>query len=189
MPPKFQPLQNDTCHILLQHMAQSPIVKEDSKSPLLSGDLNAFITRMKSGERGSDHLYVLLLGMRNLETRKLQLEIEKGFSISVLEHLRKSMTIPLAELAALTQINHRTLYRRKAKGRLNREESDRVLRVGRVFARSLELFEGDPKAARHWFMSPQKALGNEAPAIHAKTEFGALEVERLIGRLEHGIFT
>ena len=154
-----------------------------------SEDLNLFITRMKGGERGSDHLYVLLLGIKTLETKKIQRGIQRGFSISVLDHLRKSMTIPLAELAELTQINHRTLYRRKAKGRLNRDESDRVLRVGRVFARSLELFEGDPKAARHWFMSPQKALGNEAPAIHAKTEFGALEVERLIGRLEHGVFT
>lgn len=154
-----------------------------------SEDLNVFITRMKSGERGSDHLYVLLLGMKTLETKKLQLEIDKGFSISVLDHLRKSMTIPLMELADIAQIKYRTLIRRKAKGRLNPEESDRVLRVGRVFARSLELFEGDQKAARDWFMSSQKALGNKAPAIRARTEFGALEVERLIGRLEHGVFT
>lgn len=159
------------------------------KSPLPSQDLNIFVARMKSGERGSDHLYVLLLGMKTLETKKLQREIEKGFSIRVLDHLRRSMTIPMEELTDLAQINNRTLYRRKAKGRLNAEESDRVLRVGRVFARSLELFEGDPQAARHWFMSPQKALGNEAPATQAKTEFGALEVERLIGRLEHGVFT
>jgi len=37
-------------------------------------------------------------------------------------------------------------------------------------------------------LSSQKALGDESPADRAKTEFGALEVERLVGRLEHGVF-
>jgi len=153
-----------------------------------SDDLDAFITRIKSGKRGSDHLYVLLLGMKTVDTKKLRREIEKGFSIRVLDHLRRSMTISLADLIDLMLINYRTLNRRKASGRLNPEESDRVLRVSRVFARILELFEGDQHAARHWFLSSQKALGDESPADRAKTEFGALEVERLVGRLEHGVF-
>ena len=153
-----------------------------------SDDLDAFITRIKSGKRGSDHLYVLLLGMKTVDTKKLRREIEKGVSIRVLDHLRRSMTIPLADLIDLMLINYRTLNRRKVSGRLNPEESDRVLRVSRVFARILELFEGDQHAARHWFLSSQKALGDESPADRAKTEFGALEVERLVGRLEHGVF-
>ncbi len=169
-------------------MAETTIVKKISKKSSSSNDLDVFVTRMKSGHRGSDHLYVLLLGMKTLETKKLQREIEKGFSIHVLDHLRRSMTIPLAELTDLMQINYRTLNRRKASGRLNSDESDRALRVSRLFGRCLELFEGDQKAARHWFMSSQKALGNVSPAMRAKTEFGALEVERLVGRLEHGAF-
>jgi len=153
-----------------------------------SDDQDAFITRIKSGKRGSDHLYVLLLGMKTVDTKKLRREIEKGFSIRVLDHLRRSMTISLADLIDLMLINYRTLNRRKVSGRLKPEESDRVLRVSRVFARILELFEGDQHAARHWFLSSQKALGDESPADRAKTEFGALEVERLVGRLEHGVF-
>jgi putative toxin-antitoxin system antitoxin component (TIGR02293 family) len=169
-------------------MADTARIKEVSKSQSTSDDLDAFIARIKSGKRGSDHLYVLLLGMKTLETKKLRREIEKGFSIRVLDHLRRSMTIPLADLIDLMLINYRTLNRRKASGRLNPEESDRVLRVSRVFGRILELFEGDQQAARHWFLSRQKALGDESPADRAKTEFGALEVERLVGRLEHGVF-
>lgn len=162
-----------------------------TKKPTLKnavGNLEGFVSRIKSGNRGSDHLYVLLLGMKTLETGKLQRELKRGLHVRVLEHLRKSMTLPMSDLAGLTQINSRTLQRRKATGRLNPEESDRVLRVGRVFARSLELFEGDANAARNWFMTPQKALGGESPANRSKTEFGALEVERVIGRLEHGVF-
>ena len=169
-------------------MAHGSVESRISQPPSSSDDLDDFVTRMKSGERGSDHLYILLLGMKTLETKKLRRELEKGFSIRVLDHLRRSMTIPLTELIDLMLINYRTLNRRKATGRLSSEESDRVLRVSRIFARCLELFEGNQKAARHWFLSPQKALGDESPAERAKTEFGALEVERLIGKLEHGAF-
>ena len=155
----------------------------------ISVDIETFNKRVKSGKRGSDHLYVLLLGMKDLETTTLKREIEKGLSFRVFEHLRKNMILSLNELADLAGINYRTLNRRKKTGKLEPGESDRILRVGRVFGRALELFEGNNEAARHWFMSPQRALGNESPAELAKTEFGAYEVERLIGRLEHGVFT
>lgn len=155
----------------------------------ISADIDAFNKRVKSGKRGSGHVYVLLLGMKDLETTVLKREIEKGLSFRVFEHLRKNMILSLNELADLAGINYRTLNRRKKTGKLEPNESDRIVRVGRIFGRTLELFEGNNEAARHWFMSPQRALGNEAPAELAKTEFGAHEVERLIGRLEHGVFT
>ena len=69
------------------------------------------------------------------------------------------------------------------------EESDRLLRVSRVFGRALELFEGDRDAAATWLTSPQRALGGLVPFELAKTDVGAQEVERLVGRLEHGIPT
>jgi putative toxin-antitoxin system antitoxin component (TIGR02293 family) len=169
-------------------MASLIIENAVSKPLSQTDDIDVYVSRMKSGERGSDHLYVLLLGIRTLETKKLRREIEKGFSIRVLEHLQRILKIPMPELTDLMQINYRTLNRRKVSGRLNPDESDRVLRVSRVFARCLELFEGDQAAARHWFLSPQKGLGDQSPAATAKTEFGALEVERLVGRLEHGVF-
>jgi uncharacterized protein (DUF2384 family) len=38
-------------------------------------------------------------------------------------------------------------------------------------------------------MSPQRALGGAVPVDIAKTEVGAREIENIIGRLEHGVFT
>jgi putative toxin-antitoxin system antitoxin component (TIGR02293 family) len=58
-----------------------------------------------------------------------------------------------------------------------------------VFAHALRLFEGDRDAAKGWLSRPQKALGGLPPVSVARTEVGALEVERLIGRLDHGVFT
>jgi putative toxin-antitoxin system antitoxin component (TIGR02293 family) len=68
-------------------------------------------------------------------------------------------------------------------------ESDRLVRASRIFGRALSLFEGDRDAATHWLSEPQKALGGEVPLSVARTELGALEVERLIARLEHGVFS
>ena len=83
----------------------------------------------------------------------------------------------------------RTLDRRKREGHLLPEESDRLLRVSRVFGKALELFEGDPKSAREWLSAPQTALGGAVPLDMARTDIGALEVEALAGRLEHGVFS
>ena len=154
-----------------------------------SPDIAAFRERIRTGERGTDHLYVMLLGMKSFETEELLKEVEKGFPYRVLERLGRNLELPMKAVAELTQIRTRTLHRRKEAGRLQPDESDRLLRVSRVFARAIELFEGDDRAARHWLSAPQRALGGAVPLTLAKTEVGAREVERLVGRLEHGIFS
>ena len=58
-----------------------------------------------------------------------------------------------------------------------------------VFGRALELFEGDARVAERWLSSPKRALGGAVPYELAKTEAGVREVEGLIGRLEHGVFS
>ena len=74
-----------------------------------------------------------------------------------------------------------------AKGQLDPEESDRLLRVSRVFAKTLDLFEGDAEAAKQWFHTPARALGGERPLDFARTDLGTKEVEALIDRLEQGV--
>jgi putative toxin-antitoxin system antitoxin component (TIGR02293 family) len=90
-------------------------------------------------------------------------------------------------LSELTQIPSRTLTRRKQEGKLDPEESDRLVRASRVFGRALELFEGDDNAARAWLSTEQPALGGLVPLELAQTDVGSQEVEHLIGRLEYGI--
>ena len=87
------------------------------------------------------------------------------------------------------EISARRLARRKEAGRLEPDESDRLMRASRVIARAIELFEGDREAARTWLTTHLRALGDHTPLEFAKTDVGAIEVENLIGRLEHGIPT
>jgi putative toxin-antitoxin system antitoxin component (TIGR02293 family) len=92
-------------------------------------------------------------------------------------------------LASVIGIPERTLARRRAAGRLEPDESERLLRVAILFEKCVDLFEGDVKAAVNWLTSAKKALNGQAPVLYARTELGAREVENLIGRLDHGIFS
>ncbi len=43
--------------------------------------------------------------------------------------------------------------------------------------------------ARAWLTSPVRALGGATPLQYASVEPGAREVERLLVRLEHGVYS
>lgn len=135
------------------------------------------------------HGYLALLGVEPMDTMGLLHRIEAGFSFKELENLQVALCMPMERVAELVHITPRTLNRRKEQGRLLPDESDRLVRVARVFGRTLELFEEDIDAARRWLNSPQPALGGAVPLTIAKTDTGSREVEDLIGRLEHGVFS
>ncbi len=129
------------------------------------------------------------LGLGASGTTDLMEQIERGFSFDALLRLEVNSGVPLALLASLIGIPERTLARRKAAGKLEPDESERLLRISNLFEKCVELFEGDVTAAINWLTSPKKALSRKTPLLYARTELGAREVEDLIGRLDHGIFS
>lgn len=128
-----------------------------------------------------------LLGLALGGPVELHARLEEGLPYEALERLRAVLDISSARIAELVRVPLRTLARRKDAGRLQPEESDRLVRLARVVALALGLFDGDVSPARAWLAQPQMALGRQAPLDLATTDVGAREVERLIGRLEHGI--
>ena len=92
------------------------------------------------------------------------------------------------ELAPLLGISRATLHRRKKTGRLEMPESERLIRIGRLLGRATEVFERE-QAAREWLRTPALAFRGESPLAYSDTEIGAREVEYLLGRLEHGVFS
>jgi putative toxin-antitoxin system antitoxin component (TIGR02293 family) len=133
--------------------------------------------------------HVVLLGLDSFESPQLHRSVERGLPYHAFEELLDNTSLSTSEALALVNIPLRTLTRRKREGRFPHDESDRLVRASRIFARAIDLFDGDRDAAKHWLAAPQKALGGDPPLTLARTEVGALEVERLIGRLEHGVFT
>ncbi len=130
-----------------------------------------------------------LLGIKTADNLKLAEKVEDGFSFAAFERVSKNTGVSLDRLRVAVRITPRTLTRRRKEKKLSPEESDRLVSVSRLFAQTFELFEGDTDAGLRWFTSPNRALNGLSPMEAAATETSAREVENLIGRLEHGVFT
>jgi putative toxin-antitoxin system antitoxin component (TIGR02293 family) len=154
----------------------------------IAPDIAELWNRVSSG-RHEGHYYVALFGLRRYDALHVMEQVRRGFAYSALERFQRNTELPYRVLAEAAEIPERTLARRKESGRLGPDESDRLARLARVVARAIELFEGDVGDARGWLTSPVTALGGRTPLEFASKDAGAIEVEHLIGRLEHGIPT
>jgi putative toxin-antitoxin system antitoxin component (TIGR02293 family) len=132
--------------------------------------------------------YTTILGLPTAGTAEIVETVRKGLPFGAFERFIANTSLSSADAAVLVNIPSRTLTRRKQEGRLNPDESDRLLRASRILGRAFELFEGDRDQARGWLTRPQRALGGAKPLDVASTEVGALAVERLIDQLEQGVF-
>lgn len=85
-------------------------------------------------------------------------------------------------------VSKATLARRRksARRRLNREESDRLARLARLWAFAVNVW-GSQTAARRFLAEPHPLLGGRIPReVATETEIGARTVEDLLGRLKYG---
>lgn len=154
----------------------------------MNADVAELWNRVSAG-RLDGHYYVALFGLRRYDPVHLVSQIQRGFTYSAFERFQRNTDLPVRVIAECIEIPERTLARRKESGRFEPDESDRLVRLARVFARAIELFEGSADSARQWLTSPVRALGGRTPLAFASTDVGAIEVENLIGRLEFGIPT
>ncbi|WP_290652357.1 antitoxin Xre/MbcA/ParS toxin-binding domain-containing protein [Aquisalimonas sp.] len=79
-----------------------------------------------------------------------------------------------------------TLSSKSGSVRLSQEQSDRVVRLGRIYARAAEVF-GEHERGRQWLEQPNRALDGQVPAELLVHYPGVHQVEQLLGRIERGI--
>lgn len=113
---------------------------------------------------------------------------EEGLPVRSFDCLQQKLDLSAAELAGAIQVAERTLRRRRKTGRFKPGESERLLRLARLFERAEEVL-GSPERARTWMKEPLPVLGGQTPLSYADTEPGAREVERILGRIAHGVFS
>lgn len=133
--------------------------------------------------------YVVLLGLDYFDLPSILAAVEKGFAWKTFERFVRNIGLPAERIADIMGIPRRTLARRKVEGRLKSDESDKLLRLARVFGSALDLYDGRREAAVLWLTDVNIALGGVAPIDFARTYLGADEVETLVGRIQHGLFS
>ena len=120
----------------------------------------------------------------DLEAVKL---IESGLPFSAILRFHRVSGLTLERIKNLAGFSEGSFARRKQSGRLSSQESERMLRIGRIFEPGERRFTAGIKSGpcsgwrlqfRHWATNPR---------LLARTEPGAREVEDLIGRIEHGV--
>jgi putative toxin-antitoxin system antitoxin component (TIGR02293 family) len=133
-------------------------------------------------------LVMKITGAATGDSGAMLASIRKGLPFSALETLEIALGVPRKELAGVLSIPVSTLTRRRREGGLHVDESDRVLRIARLYDLAVAMMQGDEDAASVWLRTPQNSFDSETPLFRAGTELGARQVEDLIGRLCHGVF-
>jgi putative toxin-antitoxin system antitoxin component (TIGR02293 family) len=97
--------------------------------------------------------------------------------------------MPVAELQDIVGVPRATAARKRAaKGTLKPELSDRLVRIANIFTIAREVLESEERAAR-WLREPNRAMRGDIPLRMLDTEIGAREVEQVLCRLEHGVYS
>ncbi|MCG5515445.1 MULTISPECIES: antitoxin Xre-like helix-turn-helix domain-containing protein [unclassified Ectothiorhodospira] len=115
-------------------------------------------------------------------------DIRKGLPASSVLNMARTLQTTENYLLPIISISDRTLQRRrKEKKLLDPVESDRLYRLAKVYARAIEVFE-DEGVALDWLKSMNRALG-DVPLMLLDTEAGTDMVERVLTRIEHGVYS
>src|SRR5438093_12801376 len=108
-------------------------------------------------------------------------QIRAGLSFRAVQNLQKALDLPMERIASVLGMSRATLHRRKIQGKIDKEESEKLVRYQRLLKKAEDVF-GDAPSARQWLMQKQTGLGGAVPLEFAKSEIGAREVENLLGR-------
>lgn len=114
--------------------------------------------------------------------------IEKGLPVSRLDWLASALGLKVETMAALCGLSRATFHRKKSsRAKLGHFESDMVARYAALLKHATEVFE-EEKAAGDWLRTEQIGLSGAKPLELAKTTQGFQEVEKLLTRIDHGVY-
>ena len=136
-----------------------------------------------------------VLGGRRMLKRQVDSDSEltlltrEGVPVGTLTLLAQELDVERKTVANVIGISDRTLSRRIAKDeRLSAQESDRMVRLARVFALATDTL-GTAQKASLWLQSPNNVLEGQTPFSLLDTDAGVRSVETVLGRIAWGVYS
>lgn len=108
--------------------------------------------------------------------------IKEGVALDVYNTLKAGMNVSDKVLALTMNLPERTLLRRKYEGRFKPDESEKIIRLVRLFELAKDVL-GETEAGK-WMQEQCLAFGFKTPLEYADTELGAQEVEEVLYRIK-----
>jgi putative toxin-antitoxin system antitoxin component (TIGR02293 family) len=115
--------------------------------------------------------------------------VREGLPAGSVTALAGKLQIGNGVLSRKLGIPQRTLTRRLSQqSALTAAESDRMVRMARVYANAVEML-GDEEKAIEWLRTPNRALGGEKPLDQLDTDVGSQMVDDVLGRIAYGVYS
>jgi putative toxin-antitoxin system antitoxin component (TIGR02293 family) len=118
----------------------------------------------------------------------LSAHIRAGLPYASLESVMAKFDLRREEVSSALHLPPRTLARRKQEQRLSPDESDRLFRLVRLASQAVQVL-GSEERASLWLRRANRALGGHPPIELLDTDVGARQVEEILGRIEHGVYS
>jgi len=122
------------------------------------------------------------------DARDLQRALRQGLPFGAFEALQNALELGVKDLSDVVGIAARTLARRKSSRYLSPIESDRLYRIAYVTLLASEVL-GSLEKARLWLQRENQALAGQSPFRLLDTEIGERQVEEVLLRISHGIYS
>lgn len=113
-----------------------------------------------------------------------------GVKARFAKKLIKDIQVNQDDFANYVGLKIRTLSRRfeKPSEKMTPEETEKVIRLARVFLQALDIFKNTEKVAA-WLKRNNRSLGDNAPISFLDSEVGAQEVMAILGRIKYGVYS
>lgn len=126
---------------------------------------------------------------RSVSTQdQLREAVRAGLPYASLEAVMGELGLARTEAADAIHLPPRTVARRKKEQKLQADESDRLVRLARLAAQGADVL-GDKEKAATWLRRPNRALGGKIPLELLDSDIGVRQVEEVLGRIEHGVYS
>lgn len=157
-----------------------------------SPDANERATWYTAGVPAASDRIPSILGLRTKRSKaapRLADLVHEGLPVTAFDAVASYTRLTREALAKACEIPLRTVQRRATSAArcFKRDESDRLMRVARLYAFAEDVL-GSRDAAEIWMRTPNRALDGAQPLDELGTEMAAREVDDVLGRIRHGIF-
>lgn len=152
-------------------MVQEPLLSYQASSPLAIILGEAYPPK---SNQDRDHLLIAL--SRN------------GVKKSSLKSLAAFLGVTMEEVSDMLHTSYRNIQRKDDDELFDSLKSARILSLASFVQRGIEVL-GSRHSFTEWLHSPLPVLQDKRPVEYLDTDFGVDVLSRILGRLEHGVFS